>query len=365
MNDLLMLRADDVRRALSGREKAVLHAIRDAYLLHERRMTVVPHSSFVPLPGETGRRIIALPAYVGSDVERAGIKWIASFPENVQRGLERASAVIVLNSMATGRPEVIMEGARISAVRTAASAAVAARALQPDTAWREMGLVGCGVINLHIVRYLLAAGVALEHVCVYDLDRQRADAFAAGCARAFPRLRVVVAGNIDAVLSTQRLVSLATSATQPHIMSLDASPPGSLILHLSLRDIAPKAIARCDNVVDDAGHVCRAQTSLHLAELWHGTRDFIRTSIGEVLSGAVEARADDDSVTVFSPFGLGVLDIAVAALVNEAALDAGLGTRIEGFFAPEAGAEAPRASDEGEGQGDAGARRDREEVIAP
>lgn len=333
MGELFMLGADEVAQALSGREAAVLQTVKDAYELHEKCMTVVPHSTFVPLPGGAGRRIIALPAYVGAEVERAGIKWIASFPDNPQRGLERASALIVLNSMTTGHPEVIMDGARISAARTAASAAVAARALRPGEQWREVGLVGCGVINLHVLRYLLEAGVALEHAVIYDVDPHRAKLFEAECARAFPQLRVSVAGDIDAVLSNQRLVSLATTATQPHIESLTASPAGALLLHLSLRDISTHAIIGCDNVVDDVDHVCRANTSLHLAELLQGNRDFIRASIGEILSGGAAARADATSVTVYSPFGLGALDIAVAALVSDAAAIEGLGTRIDGFFA--------------------------------
>lgn len=328
---VLVLGASDVQQALAGREVAVLDAVRAAYRLHAEQMTIVPHSSFVPLPGDDGRRIIALPAYVGGQRERAGIKWIASFPGNLQRGLERASAVIVLNSMTTGYAEVIMEGSRISAARTAASAAVATVALRPGEAWREIGLVGCGVINLHVLRYLLGAGIALEHVLLHDLDGPRAERFAADCRREFAPLRVSIAADLDALLSRQSLVSLATTATQPHIESLHGCPPGALVLHLSLRDIAAGAIAGCDNVVDDVDHVCRANTSLHLAALQLGQRDFIRTSIGEILLGEAPARVDETSVTVFSPFGLGALDIAVAGLVGDGAAADHAGTRIDGF----------------------------------
>jgi len=328
---VLVLGASEVQQALAGREAAVLDAVREAYRLHAQRMTVVPQSSFVPLPGDDGRRIIALPAYVGGPVGRAGIKWIASFPGNLQHGLERASAVIVLNSMTTGYAEVIMEASRISAARTAASAAVAAVALRPGEAWREIGLVGCGVINFHVLRYLLGAGVALEHVVLHDLDAQRAERFTADCERELAPLRVSVAADIDTLLSRQSLVSLATTATQPHIESLDGCPAGALVLHLSLRDIAAQAIAGVDNVVDDVEHVCRANTSLHRAATLLGHHDFIRTSLGEVLLGEAPARVDTTSVTVFSPFGLGALDIVVAGLVSDGATAARAGTRIHGF----------------------------------
>lgn len=340
MTGLLMLAAADVERALHGREADVLDVVADTYKLHAAGMTVVPHSSFVPLPGDR-RRIIALPAYVGAGEPRAGIKWIASFPENVRHGLERASAVIVLNSMTTGYPEVVLEGSRISAARTAASAAVAARALRPDERWREIGVVGCGVINLHVLRYLRAAGVSLERVLVCDLDGERAERFAATCERELA-LRAGVTADVDEVLSSQRLVSFATTASRPHVESLGGCPAGALLLHLSLRDIAPQAIAAVDNVVDDADHVCRASTSLHLAELLSGDRHFIRASIGEVLLGEAAGAPDDASVTVYSPFGLGALDIALAAFVTDGAVAAGAGSRVDEFFA----APAPHASAE-------------------
>jgi N-[(2S)-2-amino-2-carboxyethyl]-L-glutamate dehydrogenase len=88
----------------------------------------------------------------------------------------------------------------------------------------------------------------------------------------------------------------------------------------------------CDNVVDDADHVCRAQTSLHLTEQLTGTRDFIRCTLADILLGRAPARRDPTSVAVFSPFGLGVLDLAVASRVREQAQAQGRGTLIPSFL---------------------------------
>src|SRR6185295_6557807 len=128
------------------------------------------------------------------------------------------------------------------------------------------------------------------------------------------------------------LVSLATTAGRPHIDDLSACPPGAAILHVSLRDLAPQVIVACDNVVDDADHVCRAQTSLHLAEQATGGRGFIRCALAEILAGKAPARRGDGAVAVFSPFGLGVLDVALGKLVAESARAAGRGTAVDSFF---------------------------------
>jgi len=84
--------------------------------------------------------------------------------------------------------------------------------------------------------------------------------------------------------------------------------------------------------VDDIDHVCRAQTSLHLAELSTGTRDFIRSSLGDVLLGRAPVRRIEHETTIFSPFGLGILDIAVAGYVFQHGVEKGLGTIVESFF---------------------------------
>jgi ornithine cyclodeaminase len=137
---------------------------------------------------------------------------------------------------------------------------------------------------------------------------------------------------LDLVLERASLVSFATTAVEPHVSDLSMCPPGTTLLHISLRDLSAEAILAGDNVVDDVEHVCRAQTSVHLAEQRSGGRAFIRCELAAVLSGAAPPRRGPGP-TIFSPFGLGILDLAVAEHAVEVAARSGLGTRITGFVA--------------------------------
>jgi ornithine cyclodeaminase/alanine dehydrogenase-like protein (mu-crystallin family) len=135
---------------------------------------------------------------------------------------------------------------------------------------------------------------------------------------------------LSKLLAACQLISLATTAAQPYIDDISMCRQSTTILHLSLRDLAPEVVLECDNVVDDADQVCSERTSIHLAELTTGHRSFIRCEIGELLQGIAPPRGDAD-VSVFSPFGLGVLDITLAEAVYQWAVRFGRGNRLQWF----------------------------------
>ena len=329
---ILILKGSEVNSLLVGRELELIQTVRMAYETHARGESSLPHSTFLRFPDNQRDRIIALPAYLGDGWEIAGIKWVASFPGNLEIGLDRASALVVLNSSRTGRPEAILEGSIISAKRTAASAALAAQCLHNGNKADRVGLIGCGLINFEIVRFLLAAQPEIKQFVVYDLDSARGEQFGRKCRKAFREVEVEAVDDVRTVLRSSTLISIATTAVSPYIDDLSEISPGSVILHVSLRDLSPEVILSSDNVVDDADHVCRAQTSIHLAEQLAGNRHFIRCALSDILSGQADARSHAGSTVIFSPFGLGILDLAVSKLVRDLGLKQGLGTIIDSFL---------------------------------
>jgi 2,3-diaminopropionate biosynthesis protein SbnB len=329
---IVIVRGQEVLSLLEGREGEVLSAVESAYMAHAAGSSSLPHSNFLRFPDDDANRIIALPAYLGNEFGVAGIKWIASFPANQARGKDRASAVVVLNSTTTGQPEAFIEGSIISAKRTAASAALAGRVLQGERRATRLGLVGCGLINFEVARFLRHTCPEVESYVLFDKDPARAEQFKLKCLDAGANVDISLARDAEEVLAACSLVSLATTAIRPHLSDLSACPQGSTILHVSLRDFTAEAVLAADNVVDDIDHVSRAQTSIHLAEQQVGNRDFVRATLAEVIGGSAPAKRDSNVPTIFSPFGLGVLDMAVSKLVLDAARSEGRGTFVEDFL---------------------------------
>lgn len=330
-DDVLIIGAPEVEAALSGREANVLEAVQAAYEIHARGGSSLPHSSFLRFPDSDKDRIICLPAYLGEAYQLAGVKWIASMPDNIARGMERASAVIILNDRITGRPKAVIEGSIISKQRTAASAALASRVLaqvEPEL----IGFVGCGPINTAVAYYLTSIWPNVNQFRAFDLDPNRADTFNVALRKRRAGGDFTVAASLDELLRECPMVVFGTTAITPYVHNLDACSSGAVILHVSLRDLSVEAILSNHNVVDDLDHVNRAATSIHLASEQEGHTNFVHASLGDILLGNTMLPERDGRRLIFSPFGLGVLDLAVADLVLKILAEDGGGTLIESFL---------------------------------
>jgi len=330
-NDVRIVGACDVEAALKGRESEVIDAVQKAYETHSRGASSLPHSSFLRFPDSDKDRIICLPAYLGGDYQLAGVKWIASMPDNVSRGMERASAVMILNDRVSGRPKAVVEGSIISKQRTAASAALASKVLasgEPDV----IGFVGCGPINASVARFLLKVWPNVGRFTAFDLDPARAGVFGEDLLKLRPDAEFEVASSLQELLGKCPMVAFGTTAIKPYVDDLELCPAGATILHISLRDLSADVMLANHNIVDDLDHVNRAATSIHLASEQVGNTNFVHSSLGDLLLGNTSLPERDERKMIFTPFGLGVLDLAVADLVMNTVAENDGGTRVSSFL---------------------------------
>jgi ornithine cyclodeaminase len=299
--------------------------------LHGNGASINPNSYFLRFPDQPSNRIIALPAALGGEFDVSGIKWIASFPTNVQRGIPRASAVLVLNDTRTGYPFACLESSIISASRTAASAVLAAEAIRGSRAGvRTLGIVGTGLIARYVYEFLIGTGWEIDRVALFDLVPSEAERFRSTVCDVARHRQIAIAPSCDALMRESDLIVFATVAGKPHVHDRAALAHNPVVLHVSLRDLAPELLLEAENIVDDIGHVLNADTSPHLAEKLSGGRAFLRGTLAQLLQG--QARTAPDRPVIFSPFGLGVLDLAVGKWVYDLARARGQLTDVPGFF---------------------------------
>nr|WP_168505070.1 2,3-diaminopropionate biosynthesis protein SbnB [Streptomyces sp. S1D4-11]QIY93483.1 2,3-diaminopropionate biosynthesis protein SbnB [Streptomyces sp. S1D4-11] len=320
-----------VQHALQDREKQIVDLVEATYHLHAAGESVNPPSYFLRFPDRPSARIIALPASIGGPARVDGLKWISSFPDNVQAGIPRASAVLILNDHDTGYPFACLESSIISATRTAASAALAAdhltrNRLRPT----RIGFFGTGLIARYIHTFLTALGWSFEEIGIHDLSGDSAAGFRDHVQQSGTAGQTTVHESAEALIRSSDLVVFATIAGEPHISDPAWFDHNPLVLHVSLRDLAPEIILASANIVDDVDHCLKADTSPHLAEQLTGNRDFLHGTLADVMTGRVTPPTDRP--LVFSPFGLGVLDLAVGKFVYDETARSGQLHVIEDFF---------------------------------
>jgi 2,3-diaminopropionate biosynthesis protein SbnB len=320
-----------VQRALKGRERQIVDLVEYAYRVHGAGDSVNPPSYFLRFPDRPSSRIIALPASIGGNTRVDGLKWISSFPENVAAGIPRASAVLILNDHATGYPFACLESSIISATRTAASAALAADWLSRGRPRpKRVGFLGVGLIARYIHTFLAGTGWSFEETGVHDLLADSAAGFRGYLERSGTSGRITVHDTAEELIRSSDLLVFATVAGKPHVREVSWFEHNPLVLHVSLRDLAPEIILASTNILDDVEHCLKADTSPHLAEQLTGNRDFLDGTLDDVMSGRVSVPLDRP--VVFSPFGLGVLDLAVGKYVYDQLALAGDLHVIDGFF---------------------------------
>ncbi|MER9870866.1 2,3-diaminopropionate biosynthesis protein SbnB [Mesorhizobium sp. M0136] len=308
----------------------VIETVKAAYRAHEQKNTVNPDSFFLCFPNREQDRIIALPAHIeepGRSI--TGIKWIASFPDNLSRGIPRASATLILNDPATGYPLACLEASVISAARTAASAVLGALWLNGHSRFApRLGIVGTGFIARYIVEFFLRTGWHFEELHLHDMDADSAEAFAlrfgqtVGCVKKHD--------SATELARTANLIVFTTTASSPYITDPASLSHNPLVLHVSLRDLSPEVVLSAHNVVDDVDHCLKANTSLHLAHQQTGRRDFVGWTLPAILCGA--PIPDRSRPVIFSPFGMGILDLAVGLHVLDATVRNGAATELPDFF---------------------------------
>ena len=116
-----------------------------------------------PKPGVHPRKdsfLHAMPAYL-RDEDVVTLKWVGGYPANKEKGLPYISGLIVVNDAETGLPVAVMDGAEITAARTAAASGVCVRRFAPE-GWRHAAILGCGEQGLFHARLLHALEPTVE-----------------------------------------------------------------------------------------------------------------------------------------------------------------------------------------------------------
>jgi N-[(2S)-2-amino-2-carboxyethyl]-L-glutamate dehydrogenase len=329
---LLFLSRDDIARLTVGSHELYVEAIEHCLRMHAAGRFAQPLKPYLKWRGPENHiadRIIAMPAYLGGDEPIAGIKWIGSKHDNPSRlGLERASALTILNDAESHYPIAILEAGLLSRLRTAAVTVVATRHLA-RAAFTDLACIGSGPVGQTQVDMLLAHFPAIRRVHLFDLDRGAAERQAGSLRHG---VEPHVASSAEAAVLAADVVVTATVTAQPYL-SYAWLRPGALLNNVSIMDAEEDVFLRADKVVVDDWDQCnREKKVIHrLVESGRFSRTQLHAELGQIVAGERPGRETDQEVIVVNPMGMAIGDIACARAVYSRALRTGVGTWLTPF----------------------------------
>jgi ornithine cyclodeaminase/alanine dehydrogenase len=272
-------------------------------------------------PGGGDNFIHAMPAYIPA-MASAGVKWVSGFPENHRRDLPYISGLLILNDVETGLPISIMDCSWITAMRTAAATAVAARRLaRPESS--VLGVLGCGVQGRTNTEALLV-DFPLQRVMAYDVSRPAVERFAEEISSRFDLEVVPVETPRKAVSECDLVVTAGPILKRPHATIragwMEAGSFASLIDFDSYWH--PEALKEADKFcTDDTPQL------LHYREVGY-FQDLppIHADLGELVVVKKPGRQTPQERTMTCNLGLALDDMAVAPTVHKLAFESGIGS---------------------------------------
>lgn len=298
---------NDVRRVLT--EKEALTLARETFQAIASKRVFMPPKTYLVL--DSTRDFRAMPAYLGDEKGgggAAGMKWICVFPENLKKGKPTVIGTILLNSAETGELLAVLEANTITAMRTAAAAALAAQLMGPAKP-RVLAIVGAGI----------QAGYQLKaHADLYHFDKVRVWGYMPGeaerfCAANSAQKNLIPAADVKSCVEGADIVVTVTASRKPlvdaawvkpgaHINAIGADAKGK-------QELDPQILLRSQVVVDEweqASH--SGEINVPISSGLFSEKNLF-AELAELVAGRKKARTTGSETTVFDSTGLGSLDI--------------------------------------------------------
>jgi len=318
-NKLLYLsQADVVAVGISMSE--IIAALETAFRAKGEGRTEMPPKPGVH-PGGGDNFIHAMPAYI-QDLKSAGVKWVSGYPENYKRGLPYITGLLIYNDVENGLPLAVMDCVWITAKRTGAASAVAARRLaRPESS--VMGMLGCGVQGQSHAEAFTET-FPLKKILAYDKDPESARRYAAAMTRQLKVEVVAVKTPREAVSGCDIVATAGPILKVPHATIqagwLDEGAFASLVDYDSYwsREALAQAAKFCTDDIP--------QLKLYQSMGYFQNIPPIHADLGELVTGKKKGRENSKERTMTANLGLAIDDMAVAPLIFARAKEKGIGT---------------------------------------
>jgi alanine dehydrogenase len=329
--EVLVLSANDVAKLLPMRD--CIEVMRDALAALARGKALVPLRMVMRMPDASGF-LGLMPGHIAADGGREGalgMKAVSVFPGNAARGIDTHQGAVLLFEADTGRLSALMDGATITAIRTAAVSGVATDLLARQDA-TELAILGAGVQARSHLEAITAVRT-VRRVRVWSRNPQHAAQLVSEVAGRYPA-SIETAPTAEAAVRGADVVATVTASPEPilerawlkdgaHINAVGSSIPNTREIDTATMSAARLFVDRRESALNEAGDV--------LIPMREGAfrADHIQAELGEVIIGKDAGRRSASELTLFKSLGLAVEDVASAAFIAKRARETGAGQTVK------------------------------------
>jgi ornithine cyclodeaminase/alanine dehydrogenase len=318
---LLYLSRSDIEK-LDIRVSDVIEIVEKAFLEKAAGRVEVP-----PKPGIHPQKdafIHAMPAYL-SRMRAAGAKWVSGFPQNPARGLPYISGLLVLNDIESGFPVCVMDCTWITAMRTGAATAVAAKYLAREDS-EVFGILGCGVQGRSNLEALLSVCGNLSDVRAYDVSAENQRRYVEEMRAKHGVKVVAVSSPKEAVADCDIVVTAGPILKNPKpVIEASWFKDGGFACSLDFDSYwKSEAMHSMDKFCTDDVD----QLEYYRQQGYFSDIPKVYAELNDVFSGKKLGRESFDERIMSMHLGLAIEDMAAAKLVYEKAKKENVGTRL-------------------------------------
>jgi len=275
-----------------------------------------------------GTYINAMPSYIGGKYDIQGMKWVAGYPENRKKGLPVTWGIMVMNDSTTGAVKAIMDARWITAIRTAAVAAITAKYCKVQNT-HSMTIIGAGEQGKWNARLMKLAVPELKRVYIGDLYDTAIDAYLGKMGPLMPEIEFVPvrtdAERQKAIDNSQILLTATQRGDKPIIYS-EMLHKGMLGIPLESTAWEGKTYTRfADRFVCDDWEL--VQEYLRNGKYTDGLPEEYQI-LGKVINGDAVGRANEDEFVITSSHGIAISDVAVGDMILRMAESRNIGTML-------------------------------------
>ena len=318
---LLFLSQEDIISLNLSYEDVIL-AVEKVMSAHAKGLCQLPSKIHVnPLEGTY---LNAMPAFIGGDFNMCGMKWVSGYPSNRRKRLPVTWGLIVLNDYATGAPLAVMDAHWITAVRTAAVAAVTAKYCAKKDV-KAMTIIGAGEQGKWNARLMKIIKPGLEKIYIGDLYPQAVEAYISKMQPLLPDTEIVPIhddAERQAAIDVSDILLTATQRSDKPFIYKEMLHPGLLGLPLESTAWEGKTYTAADRFVcDDIGLV---RTYERDGKYTDGLPEKLVT-VGEIINGDEPGRLNDEEFVIASSHGVALSDVILAQMIYDKAQELQVG----------------------------------------